>query len=454
NNIMHDVTYQYGFDEPAGNFQTNNYGNGGAGNDAVNADALDQMLGGPNGPQNGNANFGTPSDGSAPRMQMFRFLAPVELEVNAPAAIAGTYAGSAASFGPIFDQTGLTGNLQLVNDGTGTGSDSCEPSTAGSLTGQIAILDRGGCEFGVKVLNAENAGAVAAIVVNNDAADPNATISMGAGAQGGSVTINSMMVSLNDGNTIKAQLPAPGVNVTMRSTLPHRDSDMDAGIINHEYGHGISNRLTGGPAQAFCLQTDLGGGVTSEQGGEGWSDFWALVLHAKATDTRDTPRFLATYAQFQDRATGPGFRNFPFSPDPAVNPQTYADVATTNAPHGVGEIWVGALWNVYWNLVDQYGFDPDLYSGTGGNNLLIQLVIDGMKLQPCSPTMVNARDAILLADQPNNGGANQCAIWNGFAAKGLGLNAIGGAFARGDETEDFAVPVACDPDTILIDGFE
>ena len=447
NNIMHDVTYQYGFDEPSGNFQTNNYGNGGSGNDEVLADALDQMLGGPNGPQNGNANFGTPGDGFSPRMQMFRFLAPVELVANTPPGIAGSYSGSGANFGPIFDQTGQSGDLQLVDDGTAPNGDSCEPSPAGSLAGQIAILDRGGCEFGVKVLNAENAGAVAAVVVNNDAANPDATIGMGPGVSGGAVTIRSMMVSLNDGTLIKGQLPSPGVNITMRSTLPHRDSDMDAGVIAHEYGHGISNRLTGGPSAAGCL----GNG---EQGGEGWSDFWALVLHAKASDTAATPRFLATYAQFDDRATGPGFRNFPFSNDPAVNPETYADVGTTNAPHGVGEIWVGALWNVYWNLVDQYGFDPDLYAGTGGNNLLIQLVMDGMKLQPCSPTMVQARDAILLADMNNNAGANQCPIWSGFAAKGMGVNADAGTGAAGDEVENFEVPLVCDANVILIDGFE
>src|SRR5690606_11366652 len=56
-NIIHDVTYQYGFDEASGNFQHNNYGNGGLGNDPVNAEAQD-------GSGTCNANFGTPGDGS------------------------------------------------------------------------------------------------------------------------------------------------------------------------------------------------------------------------------------------------------------------------------------------------------------------------------------------------------------------------------------------------------
>ncbi|MEL7362393.1 MAG: M36 family metallopeptidase, partial [Bacteroidota bacterium] len=64
NNVTHDLLYRYGFDEVAGNFQVNNYGNGGQGGDAVDAEAQDG--GGVN-----NANMFTPSDGSEPRMQMY-----------------------------------------------------------------------------------------------------------------------------------------------------------------------------------------------------------------------------------------------------------------------------------------------------------------------------------------------------------------------------------------------
>src|SRR5690606_31067135 len=64
NNIMHDVWYQYGFDEESGNFQENNYGNGGQGSDSVDAHAQD-------GSGTNNANFATPSDGQNPRMQMY-----------------------------------------------------------------------------------------------------------------------------------------------------------------------------------------------------------------------------------------------------------------------------------------------------------------------------------------------------------------------------------------------
>ena len=71
-------------------------------------------------------------------------------------------------------------------------------------------------------------------------------------------------------------------------------------------------------------------------------------------------------------------------------------------PHGIGYVWNTMLWEVYWNLVGQYGFNANVYATwyTGGNNLAIQLVIDGMKFQPCRPGFVDGRDAILAADGP------------------------------------------------------
>jgi hypothetical protein len=68
------------------------------------------------------------------------------------------------------------------------------------------------------------------------------------------------------------------------------------------------------------------------------------------------------------------------------------------------------------------GFNPDIYGAwnTGGNNLANQLIMDGMKLQPCSPGFVDGRNAILAADQALTGGANQCIIWKAFAKRGLG----------------------------------
>lgn len=69
NNIMHDFSYGLGFTETARNFQTNNYGRGGTGNDSVRAEAQD-------GSGTNNANFATPPDGQRPRMQQYIFTSP------------------------------------------------------------------------------------------------------------------------------------------------------------------------------------------------------------------------------------------------------------------------------------------------------------------------------------------------------------------------------------------
>ena len=74
----------------------------------------------------------------------------------------------------------------------------------------------------------------------------------------------------------------------------------------------------------------------------------------------------------------------------------------------------------------------------------MQLVIDGMKLQPCSPGFVDVRDAILLADEINNGGANKCIIWKAFAKRGLGFSARQGSSDDiSDGVEAFDLPLEC-----------
>lgn len=439
NNIMHDVWYEYGFDEQSGNFQENNYGNGGAGSDSVNADAQD-------GSGTNNANFSTPPDGSNPRMQMFLWSAgaagPVDILTINGGPLAGVYSGVAANFGAPLPVPPLTEDIILVQDndaGTSTDpNDACDPITnGGALNGKIAVIRRGECEFGFKTLNAENQGAVAVIMVNNVAGDP---IIMAPGAQGGSVTIPVFMVSNIDGEAIIAELDGGGsINGTIsgENVPPMIDGDLDNGIVAHEYGHGISNRLTGGPNNTSCLNN-------GEQMGEGWSDWFALMLTTKVGDQGSDNRPVGTYAVSQP-TTGGGIRQYPYTTNMAVNPYTYGDLpATGGEVHNVGELWATMLWDLNWALIDQYGFDDDFYNGTGGNNIAMQLVIDGIKLQGCSPGFIDGRDAILEADDIANGGANRCLIWNAFARRGLGLSADqGSSNSTNDGTEAFDVPNDC-----------
>jgi hypothetical protein len=111
--------------------------------------------------------------------------------------------------------------------------------------------------------------------------------------------------------------------------------------------------------------------------------------------------------------------------------------------HGVGSVWATMLWDLTWAYINKYGYDDNKYTGTGGNNRVMQLVIDGIKLMPCSPTFVTARDAIIAADQATTNGKDYCMIWDVFAARGLGFKASAGDGNIGnDQVEDYSIPVA------------
>ncbi len=435
NNLCHDFMYQYGFDEANGNFQENNYGNGGAGSDSVNADAQDG--GGTN-----NANFATPPDGSNPRMQMFLWSAasgPVDILTINNGPLAGTYQGVPANFGGAFPNLpGITEDLVVVEDDNAGAStdpnDACDNVTnGGALSGKIVVIRRGECEFGFKALAVENEGAVAVIMVNNVAGDP---ITMAPGDFGNQVTIPLFMVSDTDGEAIIAEALSNTVNGTIfgDNIAPQIDGDLDNEIIAHEYAHGVSNRLTGGPSNVNCLNN-------GEQMGEGWSDYLGLMMTMQPGDTGADVRGLAHYASGNPN----GIREAPYSTDFSVNNYTYADTNfNVSQPHGIGFVWATMLWDMTWLLIDEYGFDADLYNGTGGNNIAMQLVTDGMKLQSCSPGFVDGRDAILMADELANGGVNKCLIWNAFANRGCGFSADQGSVSsRIDQVEAFDLPAEC-----------
>jgi hypothetical protein len=144
---------------------------------------------------------------SAPRYLRFEASGdpgPHLVTVNPPSSAAGTYLAAGAAFGPSPSVAGVTGAFQLVNDGAGVSpTDGCEPFTLAA--GAIAVVDRGNCEFQFKTHNAQNAGAAAVVVVNNVAGAP-----FTMGGTNPAIVIPAVMVSLDDGTTIKAGLPATG----------------------------------------------------------------------------------------------------------------------------------------------------------------------------------------------------------------------------------------------------
>ncbi len=439
NNVMHDLGYSYGFDEAAGNFQANNYGNGGLGNDYVRAEGQD-------GSGTDNANFGTPPDGASGTMQMFLWGASGTSEifnVLEPASVAGPYAssqpGAGWGTGAYATTDGVSGEVVVVEDALANDlfSDACDPIVNGAeLTGKIAIIDRGGCEFGFKAVAAQNAGAIGVIICNFEDAIPN----MGAGAVGGQVTIPVVAMSSVSCQTIR-QFAGNGLVASIKlpdaPTGPMQlDGDLDNGIIAHEFGHGISNRLTGGPSNSGCLGN-------AEQMGEGWSDWFSLITSVEAGDTGADKRGIGNYATGAG-ITGGGIRSYPYSTDMSINPLTYGDVASRTGVHAIGEVWVTMVWDLYWAFVDEYGWDPDLYHGTGGNNMAIRLVFEGMKNQPCSPGFLDGRDAIMDADVALNNGVNKCLIWRVFGRRGAGVSAEQGSSNDAtDQVEAFDIPCEC-----------
>ncbi len=424
NNFMHDFAYRYGFDEKAGNFQQNNYQKGGNQGDFILAQAQD-------GSGNNNANFTTPPDGANGTMQMYLWNRGGSdlFTVIEPEAIAGAYSTGTASYGPAITNVPITGQIVEALDNSGDPKKGCGPYVnAGAVAGKIALVDRGGCFFEEKTVQAQQAGAIALIICNFE----NNVISMGGVGTITDPNIPTVMLGASDCQVIRQYLDE-GVTVTLQvkdSNGPTKlDGSFDNGIVAHEYGHGISNRLTGGPNITSCLSND-------EQMGEGWSDFFALAVTAKPGDAPKA-RGLGSYVWDRD-PEGKGFRRFPYSTNMNINTQTYDDIIGAAVPHGVGEVWAGVLWDLFWKFVDVYGWDDNIYTGNGGNNMAIQLVMDGMKLQSCNPGYLDGRDAILAADILNNDGANECLIWEVFARRGLGWSAEqGNAFSSNDGRSAF-----------------
>jgi uncharacterized repeat protein (TIGR01451 family) len=430
NNMIHDIVYAYGFDEQAGNFQQNNYGRGGQGSDYVNAHAQDG--GGVN-----NANFATPPDGGNGTMQMYLWQGGGSIfSVNSPQPVAGSYEVREANFGAPITENPVVGDVIIADDGTSEGSLACNPlENVEAMEGKIAIIDRGGCEFGLKSLNAQEAGAIGVIICNFE----NVANGMDPGAVGGQVTIPVVSLGNADCQAIR-EFAGQGLNVTFQvpddSGPEFVDGDLDNGIVAHEYGHGISNRLTGGPSAAGCLGND-------EQMGEGWSDYFALITSVQPGETGDMPRGIGTFALKQE-TNGSGIRRQRYSTDFSVNNQTYDDVKGTTAPHPLGEVWAVVTWDLYWAFVEEYGWDPDPINGTGGNNMAIQLVMDGMKLQACSPGFEDGRDAIFAADVLNYDGIHECLIWEVFARRGMGyFMTQEDSNNRNDNVEDFEPRPEC-----------
>ncbi len=245
-----------------------------------------------------------------------------------------------------------------------------------------------------------------------------------ADAQDGSGFNNANFSTPPDGSAGRMQM------YLFSGPTPDRDGDFDAEVVLHEYTHGLSNRRVGGGVGISALQT---GGM-----GEGWSDFYALCLLSEASDNVNGTYAAGGYATylFNGLTTNYyyGIRRYPYCTDMTKNPLTFKDIdpaqasahvgiprspvipTTANEVHNMGEVWCMTLREAWAKLVTKHGWAT-------GNQLVLQLVTDGMNLSPANPNFLQARNAILQADLVNNGGANQSEIWAAFAKRGMGYTA-------------------------------
>ena len=314
--------------------------------------------------------------------------------------------------------------------------------TLASLTGKLAWIElTPGCSIAQRIKNAQAAGAVG-VIFPYIAGGSALVYSSGWDA---AITIPSTFLSQSNGNTLRPLVGPGDLSMRIASRL-WRDGTVDNGIIAHEWGHYISNRLVG---NAAGLNANQAGGM-----GEGWGDFHALLLLIKDADRNlaNNANFsgaypMGTYALggpwleplpgFQNPLSYYGIRRYPYSRDMSKNPLTFkhiedgvplpdsdpppafgANGAANSEVHNTGEVWASMLWECYSNII---------LSGrvtfAQAQERMKRYLVMGYKLTPIDPTFVEARDA-LLAAMASQDGADYAACYQGFAKRGAGFAAV------------------------------
>ncbi len=206
----------------------------------------------------------------------------------------------------------------------------------------------------------------------------------------------------------------PRLDLRVGRTPQFRNIDLafSRDIIVHEYSHGVSCRLVGGPTSTCTLFGTQSGAL-----GEGWSDWFAA-------HTGEDP-------VFGEYLTGKpliGLRKYAIN----QNPLTYGDLCSTGCQvHRDGEIWSATLWDIRQNLIDTYG-------DTLGRARAEQVILDGLTFTPANPSMLDARDGILAADQAS-GEMDKDLLWEVFACRGMGM--LANSNGQGDRSpqESFVI---------------
>ncbi|HEY5928474.1 MAG TPA: M36 family metallopeptidase [Kofleriaceae bacterium] len=412
-NWLHDFWYDAGFTEAAGNAQLSNFGRGGEEADPIKAEAQDNALGG----SRNNANMATPDDGMSPRMQVYLWSGKDEVTLGVGSR---TPPAGSASWGPKdFD---VTGQLIVGTDPDGPNmTDGCTPLT-NTVTGKIVVVDRGNCTFKRKALNIQNAGGIGMLLVNN----VTSTSPPGMGEDSmitTTITIAALSVTMADGATIKSDIAAGTVSATLhRRKFQELDGSLDSTLIAHEFGHYLHHRLS------FCENK------MCRAMSEGWGDFLALILLARAGDNLDGayPFSVYTTQSFSQDPAYFGIRRAPFSVNTDINALSFRHMADgvptpTNHPfnpssvnsevHNAGEVWAQALWEGYVAL-QKAGSDFNAVRAK-----MAKYIVAGLLLAPNEASPMEVRNAILAAVLPTNQ-ADHDILMAAFARRGFGSCAV------------------------------
>ncbi|UGS34021.1 M36 family metallopeptidase [Capillimicrobium parvum] len=239
---------------------------------------------------------------------------------------------------------------------------------------------------------------------------------------------------------------APTMRMYMWTDPPYADvhGGVDPAIVLHEYTHGLSNRLV---IDADGISTLVGAQPGAM--GEGWSDWYALdyiVAHGYETDDPAQPGSLAgapvltmLRSQPADCPVGVSDPRCPGTATAGPGGYTYGDFGKL-APRGPevhddGEIWTETLWDLRTRL------EADLGAANGAQRAR-SLVTRAMQLSSPYPSFLDMRNAILRADASFFGGADTDAIWEVFAARGMGFFASAANAIDTTPIEDFSLPPA------------
>ena len=189
---------------------------------------------------------------------------------------------------------------------------------------------------------------------------------------------------------------------------PCADGDLDAGVIQHEYSHGLSNRYVG--TEDGALGTHQSGSM-----GEGWGDWYALDHLNREGYQSDS-----VLGGFVTGNHQRGIRNWAYDD----NPTTFGDIGydlVGPEVHADGEIWTATLWQMRQALVAKYGEQE-------ASDISEHLVTDAMPLSPNNPSMLDERTAIMTAldnryhDRADFDGLVDT-VYSVFAQRGMGASA-------------------------------